>query len=901
MKVLHRLALRAYPRSFREEFGGELQRVFDERLRGCRALRRVPLALFCVADTVLSGLAERRNQRLAHRRRRQHAAGRQSSRVHLSWDAVWRDVRFSLRQFRRTPGFPLLIVASLALGIGANTAIFAVVHSVLLRPLPYGDPDALVAIWSHNRGSNEPTNPVSPANFEAFRAAPSLEGAEAMYSFLTRVELRNGPEPEPVVLSEVTPGMFRLLGRAPVVGRSFEDERDGAVLSHQFWRTRLGADPNVIGRTFTLSAGASTVTVPVVGVMPEDFTFPYGSMLWRTSSVRDLTVDLWLPMSRHRDSRLVDAAGQPNRTVHYLAVVGRLRGGATLERARDELASIAARRALEYPDTNTGWGITVRPLHEQAVGAMRPALIILLCGVGLVLLITCMNVANVLLARAAVRGRDLAVRSALGASRARLVQQMLTESVLLALAGGLAGFGVMALSLRALVAAAPPNLPRLDEVSWSPAVVLFGLAVSLLVGIAVGVIPALSAARSRAQDSLRDGTRTTTSAASRRARSALVVAEIALAMLLTVVGGLLLRSFLAVVNTDPGFNPERLLTMQAAVPPRYAGAEATLRFYDELEARLRALPGVVAVGGTTRLPLGSTNVTTFLEVDGRAVPRAEQPEVEMRRALFDYFGAMQIPVVRGRTFGAEDRAGGSGVTVINEALARRVFPGEDPIGRRVRFSPSGSWLEIVGIVGDIRHGSLEEPPKPEFYVWYRQGPPVGPFVVVRTAGDATALADAVRQVFRDLGADPPRDMQTMEAVKSGSVAARRFVLLLVGTFGVLALTLAALGVFGVVTLIAAERTSEVGIRLALGATPPQVLRLLLGQSFALASVGVGLGALTALIGSRVVQAQLFGVTATDPVTYGAVAALLLATAGVAAYVPARRAMRVDPVASLRAG
>ena len=546
--------------------------------------------------------------------------------------------------------------------------------------------------------------------------------------------------------------------------------------------------------------------------------------------------------------------------------------------------------------------MTVRPLHEQTVGALRPALLMLLGGVAVVLLITCINVANVLLARAAGRGRDLAIRSALGASRRRLIQQALTESVLLSFAGGIAGLGVMVLATRGILAVAPSTLPRLGEVSPGLPVVLFALVLSIATGLAVGLIPAFAAANSQAQDTLRDGTRATASSARRRTRAVLIVAEVALAMTLTVCGGLLLRSFVSVLHVDPGFNAEQLLTMQVAVPPRYTDAASRLTFYDDLESRLRALPGVSSVGGTTRLPLGSTNTTTYLEIEGRAVPRAELPEVEMRRAVFDYFSTMGIPVLRGRAFSREDTPDGQPAAVVNAALAARLFPGSDAIGKRVRFASAATpqpWMTVVGVVGNIRHGSLEEVPKPEIYITYRQGPPVVPFVVLRTTGDAAELSGAVRQAVRELGADPPTDLRTMDAIRSGSVAARRFVLLLVGLFGMLALGLAALGVFGVITLIAAERTTEVGIRLALGATPSQVLALVVGHALKLTAAGIIAGSVVALLLRPVLKAQLFGVGGADPLTYAGVSVALIVTALAASLIPARRAMRVDPAHALR--
>lgn len=822
----------------------------------------------------------------------------------MNWESIRDDVRLTVRGVRRAPLFASLLIGSLALGIGANTAVFAVVEGVLLQPLPYQEAESLIAIWSDNTNNDEKNNPVSPADYEAFRRAPSLAGVEGMYSFLTPVQIRIGSEPEPAIVSQVTPGMFSLLGRTPILGRKFDDPGapDGAILSYQFWKRRFGGDPGIVGKTVSLSGAGAAAAIPVIGVMPEDFTFPYGTMLFRTGFTRSRVVDMWWPISRQRDSRLVDATGAPNRTIHYFAVVGRLQQGASIEKAGADLEAIARQRAADYPETNAGWGVTVRPLHEQTVGPVSTALLILLGGVSVVLLITCINVANVLLARAAGRGRDLAIRSALGASRRRLIQQGLTESVILSVMGGIIGLGLMTVLVRGILALAPADLPRITEVAPGASILGFALAVSILTGLAVGVTPAMTAARSQAQDSLRDGTRTTASRSRGRARAALIVAEVALAMILTVGAGLLLRSFVSVLNVDPGFNAERLLTMQIAMPAQHRAPATRVAFYDQVETQLKALPGVTSIGGTTRLPLGSTSVTTMIEIDGRpAMSRAELPEVEMRRALFDYFEAMQIPVLRGRTFTRDDHLDAPPVAVVNSTLASRVFPNEDPVGKRVRFaSPNEPWMTIIGVVGDIRHGSLEEIPNPELYISSRQGPPVGPFLVVRTGNDPAMLASAVRQTMRDLGADPPRDVRTMEAIRSASVASRQFILLLVGVFGVLALGLASLGVFGVITLIAAERTTEVGIRLALGSTPAQVLELLLRHALKLAVTGVVIGGAVAMALSGVIEGQLFGVRPLDPLTYAAVTLVLLITAVIGAYLPARRAMSVDPAQALRA-
>jgi putative ABC transport system permease protein len=898
--VLHRVALLAYPRAFRREFGREVHRIFQARVDGA-GRRRTAIALFCLFDTIASGIAERGRElgeRWAWPRHVVPAASRSQT---MTWSSLSADLRFAIRHFTRAPLFAALTAGSLAFGIGANAAMFAVVHAVLLAPLPYSDTKSLVVVWSDNGAAGEPLNPVSGANFEAFRAAPSLAGAEAMQSFVNTTPIRVGNESIAAVTSTITPGMFSLLGRQPFLGRTFRpgDTEPVVVLSYDFWRRQFGGDRMVVGRTLTPSGSGQPLEI--VGVMPPDFKFPYGTMLFRPSAREDVRVDFWLPITRATDQWFLDAAGQPNRSVHHLALVGRLAPGMSIDRARADLAAIAKRREAEFPDTNTRWGVTVKPIHEQVVGGLRPALLLLFGGVGVVLLITCINVANVLLARAAGRSRDLSVRSALGASRGRLVQQMLVETLLLSCAGGIAGLVVMEIVTKAILAVSPPNLPRLAEVSPGLTVVLFSFGLALVTGLAVGVLPAMSVARTSGHDSLRDGTRATLSAARRRTRAALIVAEVGLAMALTVCGGLLLRSFTSVLAVDPGFRAENLLTMRVRVPPRYAAREAQVTFYDELDERLRAVPGVVALGGTSRLPLGSSSVTTLLDVEGRPVQQPEAPEVELRRAVLDYFSAMQIPLLQGRTFTREDTMTANPVVVVNEALASQVFPSGNAVGSRVRMGASSNpWFTIVGVVGNIKHGSLEEVPRPEIYQTHRQSPPLSPFMVVRTSGEPDQAIAGLRQALRELGVDQPADLSTMEAVRSQSVGARRFLVLLVGIFGAVALGLAALGVFGVITLIAAERTSEVGIRLALGATPSQVMQMMLGQAVRLTLAGIVAGTVTALLLAPYIKAQLFGVGATDPVTYLGVTIVLVLAAVLAAYVPARRAMRVDPAEALRA-
>jgi putative ABC transport system permease protein len=901
-RALHRLAVQAYPSTFRRDFRLELESIFDERLaRATSAPRAAGLAAFQVADAICTGLAERMRAAAVMWAWPGRTAPSTFFRSRsMSFESLAADVRLAVRQFRRAPLFALVTAATLALGIGANSAIFGVVYSVLWRSLPYTEPSALVMIWSNNSRQSEPKNPVSPANFEAFRAAPSLTSVEAMYSFLIPVQIRLGEDPEVVQGSAITPGMLRLLGRQPFLGRAFQpgDNSPGIVLDYDFWHRRFGGDTSVVGRRIRVDGFHQPVEI--LGVMPEAFVFPYRSMLGPSGFSRAQHADLWLPLSRDQDPRLIDQTGQPSRTIHYLSVVARLKPGQSLDRATADLNAIAADRATAYPDTNTGWGVTVRPLHEQTVGQLRPALLTLLAGVAVVLMITCLNVANILLARATGRRRDLSVRSALGASGARLMQQTIVESLMLSIAGGVLGLALMAGATQAILAMAPASLPRLSEVTAGAPVLLFALGLALVTGLVVGLLPALSAARSQAQESLRDSHRTTASVARQRVRATFVVAEVALAMTLTIGAGLLLRSFVSVLEVDAGFQPDRLLTMQVAVPPRLVDPTSRLAFYDDLESRLRAVPGVTRVGGTTRLPLGSTNVSTYIEVEGRNTPPAERPEVEFRRAVFDYFETMGIPLMRGRLFTRDDSATTPPVVVANTVFASRIFPGEDAVGKRVRLGGStGSWITIVGVVGSIKHGSLEENPKPELYTTYRQNPPVTPFLAIKTTGDPEALGPAVRQAIKQAGADPPSDVRTMEQIRSNSVGERRFVLALVGVFGIITLVLAGLGVYGVITLVAAERTSEVGIRLALGASPIQVLRLVIGQAFRLAIAGIALGAVIAFSLTPFLAWHLFNVKPTDPVTYITVAFTLAVTAIFAALVPARRAMRIDPATTLR--
>jgi putative ABC transport system permease protein len=797
--------------------------------------------------------------------------------------------------------YTLLAVSALALGIGANSAIFTVVQGVLLKPLPYRAPDRLVTVWSHNTGENKPENPISPANFadlrDAARPSVSLEG---FFSFVTNTQVVLDGPPEIAVTSFVSPGLFDLLGRTAMLGRALQPG-DGAgivVISHGYWQRRFGGDPSVVGRQMTADGEPATI----VGVMPPEFVFPYKGMVGPTGFTRTMDVDAWMTMMM-TGPRMVDEAGRFIRNVHYLAAVGRLQPGVSVDQARAALATAAAQLEQAYPDTNKGWTVTVTPLHEQVVGTVRPALLVLTGGVALILLMACVNVANLVLARGVGRQKELAVRATLGATRGRLMQQALTESVLLALAGGLLGLVVVRWGVQALVALAPANLPRVQDVAPDGAIVLMTLGVAVFTGTLVGILPAVFATRADLRPALEDSSRGSVGSRTRhRMRAALVVTELALAVVLSVGAGLLLRSFATVMTLDPGFRADSLLTLQMSIPARLLTPDARRAYYAEWFERLDSIPGVTAVGGTTRIPLGSTSVTTTVQVMGQDVPASDLPEVEFRRAMHDYFEAMGIPIRRGRGFSAADRPEGPQNVVVNEAMARRVFGQADPIGQRIRTgpNPSGAWSTVIGVIGDIRHAGLEAPPAPEMYVNYLQNPPVAPFIALRTDSDPAALAERVRTEAAAFdSALAIYDIRTMEQIRSASVAERRFLLLLIGAFGVLALVLAAVGVYGVMALVVSERTREMGVRLALGAQPSTVLTMIVRYAVTLAAIGVTVGIVAATMLTPLMASQLFGVLPLDPLTFAGVGALLMAIATLAALVPARRAMRVDPLHALR--
>jgi len=804
------------------------------------------------------------------------------------------ELRFALRQLRKSPAFTFIAILTLALGIGANTAIFSVVNAVILRPLPYQAPEQLVWIWETSPKNEIEEEPLSFPNFNDFRQ--QAQSFEAVGAFTGAAPILSGAdgEPERLTGAAVVGDFFSVLGVEPVLGRKFvpEENEDGknrvAILSHAFWQRRFGADPGLVGQQIQLNGNQYTV----VGVMPPTFQ--------DAVAAARRPVELWMPLAvteRMRSARRSD----------FLSVIARLKPSLTVEQARAELKGIASRLEQQYPDTNTNWSVIVEPLHETLTGNVRPALLILLGAVAFLLLIACANVANLLLARASARQREIAVRSALGASRARIIRQLLTENMLLSLAGGVAGLFIAWWGTRALLALSPGNIPRLSSVGLDPQVLLFTLLVSLVTGVLFGLAPALIVSKLNLNQTLKEGGRSSAEGAGgRRLRNGLAVAEVALSLILLVGAGLLIRSFLRLQEVNPGFNPDNLLAAELSLPSaKYAENQQVVNFYDQLLARVAEQPGVSSAALTTSLPLtGGGDILAF-SVEGRPVARTDRtPDAEARVVNPDYFRTMEIPLRRGRVLTDQDAPDAPDAVVINEALARKYFAEEDPVGKRITFgdpqAANVEWFNIVGVVGDVRQSTLQAEPYPQVYSAYRQTPRRALTIVLRTAGEPTSMANTLRQQVWSLDRQQPlHNVRTVAQVLAQSIARPRFNTLLITILAGVALVLAAVGIYGVISYSVTQRTHEIGVRMALGASSSNVLRLVVGQGMLLAGMGLAVGVLGAFAVTRIMGTLLYGVSANDPFTYIALVLLLGVIALIASYIPARRAMRVDPVVALR--
>jgi putative ABC transport system permease protein len=803
-------------------------------------------------------------------------------------DHLRQDIHYAFRRLFKAPGFALVALVTLALGVGANSAIFSVVNGVLLKPLPYPESDRLVGVYHSWEGARQP---MSGPNFtDVARLSKSLENAAAVSR--SRLILTGEGEPLRIDVATVSASLFNVLRVRPSLGRTFNADENTpgkthvVVLSNGLWKQRFGSDPGVIGRRIQLD-GEST---EIIGVMPAEFSFPADRQAW-------------VPLV-YDESFVTKSRG-----AWYLSVVARVMPGVTPEQSAAEIQTIGRNLEKQYPDDNGSLGMTTLPLREAMVTNIRGAMLVLLGAVGLVLLIACANVANLLLARAAARETEMAVRTALGAGRGRLVRQLLTESAILSICGAALGLLLATWGVSLLIALQPQGIPRLDDVRVDGTVIIFTLATALLTSLLFGVVPAFHATRAMSY-TLKEGGRGTVSTRSgSRMRGALVVAEMALAVMLLVGAGLLMRSFVRLQAVDPGFRPAQTLTFELTLPDvRYQEDATRIAFFDQLLPRLRALPGVRSAGAVMGLPLSGMNFNISFVVRGRPpVPPSLQPAMEVRVASADYFSTIGIPIKRGRGFTNDDREGRPRVVVITESAARQYFPGEDPLGKSIALGwgkgpgkPKAGG-EIVGIVGDVKDAGLSEPNPPEIYLPLRQWPVSSMSVVVQTVTPPTSLVDAVRSEVYSVDPNlPVSNVRTLDQIVAKSISQPRFYTTLLGIFAGVALALAAIGIFGVLSYAVAQRTREIGIRMALGARERSVVNLVVGQAMALVMVGVAVGTLAALVLSQTMTKMLFHVAPTDPVTFGGVAVVLIVVALVASYMPARRAALVDPIVALRA-
>ena len=804
-----------------------------------------------------------------------------------------RNVRYALRNLRKRPVFSLIVVFTLALGIGANTAIFSVVDAVLLAPLPYGDPDKLVVVWAKNEKQNLTQQPISYPNIV------DLKQANHVFEHLSAVRgelfsLTDRDEPERVTGVRVSTNILTLLGVTPALGRNFlpEEEQPAkaavALLSHRLWQRRYAGDPRLIAQAIIIDGKSYTV----IGILPAWLTQP-GMTLGNLSDP-----DVWIPV--------VPAASEQNRNFANMRIVARLKLGVTPAKAQAEVDTLAARLEKQYPDSNTNVRFGVVGLREQLTGRVSKALWILLGVVGCVLLIACANVANLLLARAASRQSEIAVRNALGATRPQLIRELLTECVVLGLTGGLLGLLLAYLGVTLMTSLSSGGIPRADEIGISRDVLLFTLLVSLLTGLAFGTVPAFQSSRSHLTEDLKEAKKGASgSVRHRRSLNALVVIEIALALVLVAGAGLMMRSFRSVLGIDPGFDPHNVLTFSAALPlATYKDQPQHVQFFERALAKIQALPGVQAAAGTFRVPVTGF-ATAIFAVQGKPVPTGQAPIADYRAITVGYFRAIGIRLLKGRDFTERDNADAPDAVIVNEELARRSWPGEDPIGKRLQVGTELTrWRQVVGVVGNARLSGLEAKVDPAIYVPFPQNswPNAlrNSFIVLRTTTDPESLVPAIRRELRSVDPTfPITQMRTMDQIVGDSLSQRRFNTTLLALFAFVAVALAAVGIYGVMSYAVSQRTREMGIRMALGAEQSDITKLVTSNGARLAALGITIGVVAAAISSRLISSLLFGVTATDPMTFVFTALLLGAVTLLASYIPSRRAAGTDPIAALR--
>jgi predicted permease len=814
-------------------------------------------------------------------------------------ESLRQDLAYGFRTLVKNPGFTIVAVLALALGTGANTAIFSVVNGVLLRPLPFREPERLVMVWINNTKGNQPQAALSVPDFLDYRENNSVLDQIASLTF-DDFNLTDGDQPERVQGTMVSANFFSVLGVTAQTGRVFLPAEDQAgadravVISNGLWKRRFGGDPALVNQTIQLNGASFTV----VGVTLPEFQSP------------EKGDELWVPMSfdgtdRLRMPSISTPEGFKKRSFRFFKSIARLKPGVSLDQAQAEMSTIAGRLEQQYPDSNTGMGVNLIPLHRQIVGDIKPALLLLLAAVGFVLLIACANVANLLLARAAARQKEIAIRVALGAGRARLIRQLLTESVMLALVGGVLGTGLAWLGLRVLVGINPANIPRLDAIRIDGRVLGFTLLISMLTGLVFGLVPALQASRPDLNEALKEGARGSTGGIGRRrVRSVLVVTEVALTQMLLIGAGLMIKSFYTLQQVNPGFNAESVLTMQVTLPPvKYAEDTQITAFYEQALNRIKALPGVQAAGAATSLPLTSNSLSRRFTIDGRSPASSNERLVANYGAISpEYFRAMGIPLLSGRSFTDQDRDKSQQVIIINDTMRRRFWPNEDPIGKHISITAeAGVSREIVGVVSDVKNSSLDAESGLEIYEPYLQFPWSFMAIVVRTAADPLRLAPAVRdEILAVDKAQPVYDVKTMTQIVGDSLSQPRLYMLLLGIFAGIALVLAAVGIYGVMNYSVNQRRHEIGIRMAIGAQRSDIMKMIVGQGMLLATIGVAVGVAAAFFLGWVVEMLLFGVSGRDLSTFIALPFVLVLVALLASYVPARRATRVDPMIALRA-
>lgn len=805
---------------------------------------------------------------------------------------LWQDLRYGVHMLAKNPGFTLVAVIALALGIGANTFIFSVVNTLLLSPLRFPDSDEITSILAKDSNTGQLYSSYSLPNFQDIRDQNQVfDQVSALY--MTTQFLRSGDEPERLRGAFVSADLFPLLGIKPLIGRTFtaEEERsDGdqyVVLSYDLWQRHFNGDPLILNQNLLLGSQPTTV----LGVMPAGFKFPVGAK----------RVDFWMPLLSS-----IPPAARGGRGAVYLGIFGRLKDNVTLAQAQGELDIIANRLATEFPNENTGLNIALVSSHERLVGTLRRPLLILLGAVGLVLLIACANVANLLLARASVRQKEIAIRAAIGATRWRVIRQLLTESFLLSIVGGVMGVLLALWAVEVLVSSNPGNLPRVAEIRLDREVLLFAIGLTTLTSLLFGLAPAMHVARNDLNEVLKDGMRESSGGIKRnRIRSAFVVSEIALSLILLVGATLLFQSLRRLLDVSPGFESTNVLTADVSVSTsKYPEPEQRAEFYRQALERIAVLPGVESAAVIYPLPLGGSFESYSFDIVGLPpFPPGQQPSADRRVISPDYFRTMSTVLRKGRPFSAQDQIKAPAVTIINETFARQFFPGEEPIGKRILpgEGPRAVAREIVGVVADIRHAGLDVEPTPEYYVPYQQTSVDDLTVVARTTGaHPNTIANPVREVIRAMDRDQPvYNIRPMVQLVDDSIAQRRFNMVLLGGFALLALVLASIGIFGVMSYSVAQRTREIGVRIALGAQPRDVLKIVLSQALSLTVIGLALGIVGAVALSRFLVTLLFGIKPTDPATFAFVSFALGIVAIAACFIPARRATKIDPLVALK--